>query len=254
VANVTGTPSDDTLYGTSDADVITGDAGNDKLFGFAGNDSLDGGDGNDFLDGGAGADTMSGGIGDDYYTVDDIGDIVTEASGAGTDLVFTTIDYTLPDNVERLAAYDESSTYALTLTGNDLDNEIIGKDGADLIFGGGDGNDILTDNGGLDTFLFTSAPGEANADQIVDFSAGFGEKIELDHNQFTGLAVGALSASQFQRGTVNWQAQDADDRILYDASSGHVYFDPDCSGSQAPLLFATVHEGLNLSASDFAVV
>jgi serralysin len=464
MANVSGTPGDDILYGTDDSDVITGDAGNDKLFGFGGNDSLDGGDGSDMLDGGTGADTMTGGIGNDYYYVDDTGDIVTEASGAGTDLVFTTIDYTLPDNVERLAPVDESSTNPLTLTGNALNNEIIGNNGADILTGGGgsdtltglagddgyivtssgtiinesagggydtiyvdlntsnalhstfdytlfrgegpgghnpelwqinnieqlsvydqtttnsvnlrgslqndvltgndginifeghagndtmvgyggddryfvgeagdtvieqagggqdivyvgryypekttgpapsitdyvlpdnverlaaalvsssnipltqyhltgnaldneiagndaanviaggDGNDILTGYGGLDNFVFSSAPGAANADHIADFSAGFGEKIELDHNVFTGMDLGTLSDSQFQRGTVNWQAQDADDRILYDISTGSIYFDPDGSGAQAPELFATVHDGLILSASDFTII
>jgi Ca2+-binding RTX toxin-like protein len=152
MANVTGTAGDDILYGTDDPDTITGDTGNDKLFGFGGNDTLDGGDGSDMLDGGAGADTMTGGIGNDYYYVDDTGDIVTENAGAGSDLVFTTIDYVLPDYVERLAATDASSTYALTLVGNSLDNEIIGNNGANLI-DGGNGQDIMRGNGGDDQYV-----------------------------------------------------------------------------------------------------
>jgi Ca2+-binding RTX toxin-like protein len=170
MANVAGTPNDDILYGTGDPDTITGDGGNDKLFGFAGNDTLDGGDGSDMLDGGAGADTMSGGIGNDYYYVDDTGDIVTEASGAGTDLVFTTIDYTLPDNVERLAPVDESSTAALTLTGNALNNEITGNAGDNWLIGGG-GTDLLRGFGGDDHYIVDSVG------DVVAESAGGGYDI-----------------------------------------------------------------------------
>ena len=127
-----GTPGDDILYGTDEADDMDGFAGNDRLFGFGGDDALDGGDGSDILDGGTGADGMAGGPGDDYYIVDNAGDVVTEEGASGFDLVFTTIDYTLPAQVERLAVYDRASTFAINLTGNELDNEIIGNDGANL--------------------------------------------------------------------------------------------------------------------------
>ena len=42
-----------------------------------------GGLGNDALNGGAGADTMAGGAGNDTYTVDNAGDVVTEATRRG---------------------------------------------------------------------------------------------------------------------------------------------------------------------------
>ena len=45
---------------------------------------------------------MAGGAGNDYYHVDDAGDIVIEGVGQGTDHVFSTIDYLLADNVENL--------------------------------------------------------------------------------------------------------------------------------------------------------
>lgn len=48
---------------------------------------LSGGGGNDSLDGKAGDDMMAGGLGDDSYTVDSQTDVVTEASGGGTDTV-----------------------------------------------------------------------------------------------------------------------------------------------------------------------
>src|SRR5207344_422525 len=66
---------------------------------------LVGNDGNNVLDGKGNADTMSGGKGDDTYVVDNAGDVVTEAAGAGTgtDTVQSSLlNYTLTANVENL--------------------------------------------------------------------------------------------------------------------------------------------------------
>ena len=120
-----------TLMGTSNTDgignslanIIIGNDGNNVITGFGGNDTLDGGGGNDTLNGGVGADQMSGGIGDDTYNVDNAGDVVIEAVGAGSDRVISSIDYTLTANVERLDLIGS----AITGTGNGLDNVLAGN-------------------------------------------------------------------------------------------------------------------------------
>lgn len=123
---------------------IVGLDGNDTLTGNAGNDRLDGGNGNDKLNGGVGADVMIGGLGNDIFYVDNLGDLVIEAAGGGTDTVFTTLlDYTLTSEVEKLTS---SGAGDFILTGNALANTITGGAGNDII-SGLDGNDILT--GGL---------------------------------------------------------------------------------------------------------
>ena len=67
-------------------------------------DTLIGGTGSDKLNGGSGADALAGGAGNDVYLVDDLGDTITELSGAGTDKTETTLNtYSLAGaaNVEK---------------------------------------------------------------------------------------------------------------------------------------------------------
>ncbi|QDO96735.1 hypothetical protein FNB15_05335 [Ferrovibrio terrae] len=123
--------------------------GDDTLNGGAGNDTLNGGAGNDILDGGIGADSMTGGTGDDTYTVDNVGDSVSEAAGGGTDTVQSSLNYVLGNNVENLVLLGAAG---LSGTGNALANQITGTSGADTLNGGGD-NDTLNGGGDDDTLL-----------------------------------------------------------------------------------------------------
>ena len=84
---------------------VTGGAGNDSLIGNASANTLTGGAATTSLSGGMGADTMVGGIGNDTYVVDNVGDVVTEALNNGTDLVQTSVSYTLGANVENLTLH-----------------------------------------------------------------------------------------------------------------------------------------------------
>jgi VCBS repeat-containing protein len=132
-----------------------GGAGDDQIQGGAGNDTLQGGTGNDALNGGTGADSMAGGAGNDSYFVDDIGDQVSENLNDGTDLVYSTITYTLGDNVESLvllAPADPSIGQDINGTGNELDNRIDGNSGNNIL-SGLDGNDAFFGWGGTDTLI-----------------------------------------------------------------------------------------------------
>ena len=77
------------------------------------------------------------GAGDDTFFLDDLGDTVFENAGEGSDLVYTSVSYGLGNNVERLAVNGFATTFAITLNGNELDNEIWGNDGANYINGCG---------------------------------------------------------------------------------------------------------------------
>ena len=108
---------------------------------------LVGGAGNDTLQGKGGADTLEGGLGDDVYYVDNIGDVVTELAGEGTDKVNSTVSYTLTANVEQLYLTGIAS---LSGTGNGQNNIIYGNSGNNLLSGGA-GNDSLNGGAGNDT-------------------------------------------------------------------------------------------------------
>jgi Ca2+-binding RTX toxin-like protein len=54
------------------------------------------------LNGGVGADTLIGGAGNDTYVVDNVGDVVIENPGEGTDKVNAGISYALTANVDHV--------------------------------------------------------------------------------------------------------------------------------------------------------
>ena len=92
--------------------------------------------GNDTLNGGVGADRMLGGLGHDTYVVDNIGDVVEESGGDGTDTVQASISFSLADSVHAIGAVENLTllgSAAINGTGNALDNVLIGNAGNNLL-------------------------------------------------------------------------------------------------------------------------
>jgi Ca2+-binding RTX toxin-like protein len=209
------------------------------------------------LNGGAGNDTMVGGKGNDTYYVDATGDVVTEAANAGTDAIITTLStYSISalTNIENLS-YSGSSD--VILTGNALVNKLTGSTGNDTL-AGGLGNDILTGGSGSDIFIFdTVANASKNKDTITDFTSGT-DHIQFSKAIFTGLgsSVGNLTESQFWTGAGVTKAHDVDDRIIYNTTSGALYYDADGSGKGAAVQVALIGTSSHsaLAYTDIAII
>ncbi len=215
----------DTLYGRSSADTLNGDAGNDVIYGGDGDDNANGGADNDLVDGGNGADTLAGGDGDDELYGRQNNDALN--GGAGADDVY----------------------------GGDGDDVVFGGEGDDLLDGGngadrldgGAGADTLIGGANADTFVFSTLLGGGNVDVITGFNVA-DDTIELAISVFGTIAAGALAANAFVIGSA---ATDADDRIIYDAATGALYYDADGNGAGVAAQFATLVPGLALTSADF---
>ena len=136
-----------------------------SLTGNALSNVLTGNGGNNIINGGAGQDTLIGGAGDDTYVVDVVGDVVTEAASAGTDLVQSSVAWTLGANLENLTLL---GTAAIDGTGNSLANVIRGNATNNRIDGGA-GVDTLLGAGGDDTYVVR--PAKSNSTRFADGTA-----------------------------------------------------------------------------------
>ena len=156
------------------------------------------------------------------------------------------------------------------LYGNDGDDNLQGQNGNDTLYGGAgrdtlsgsSGNDVL-DGGkssdtlkggtGADKFVFSSALGATNIDAISDFSV-VDDTIQLKASIFKGCgaAGSTLTAARFFDGPA---AHDASDRIIYDHTTGALFYDADGNGTVASAVqFAILPTGLAMSELDFKII
>ena len=191
--NGTGNSGNNALTGNGGNNSLNGSDGNDSLYGLAGNDRLYGYADNDVLSGGAGNDTMYGGTGNDSFYVDSTIDILSEGVGAGTDAVYSLVNWTLAGQFENLMLQGGGH---LTGTGNTLANAITGNSGNNALRGlagndvldGGTGADSLFGGGGIDVYLFTGNFGKdwIGVDGASSNSQDRVRFLSLSHSQVTG--------------------------------------------------------------------
>jgi len=247
-----------TQIGTPGNDSLTGEAGDDTLVGLGGNDALWGGAGHDVLNGGAGNDRMEGGAGNDIYYVDSRYDVVSETSSAdGTDLVYSSVSYTLSAYVENLTA---TGSAALSLTGNALSNTLTGNSGKNTLKGmggndvlnGGKGNDKLYGGSGKDTFVFNTKPSsKSNKDKILDWNKT-NDTIQLENAVFKKLTkTGTLKKAYFTLGS---KAKDSNDYVGYDKKTGDVWYDSNGSKAGGHVVFANIGKHKAIAYNDFVVI
>ncbi len=235
----------------------TGNAADNTITGNSGVNTLNGKDGNDTLDGGAGSDTMVGGTGNDTYVVGDSVDVVDEVAdgGAGIDTVRSAITFSLLTGTQVKGTVENLTllgTAALNGTGNAGNNTLVGNGGINQLAGGA-GNDTLTGGAGADYFLFNTALNATNnLDKITDFSVA-ADTIRLDNAIFAVLTTAVtLASTAFWIGTA---AHEADDRIIYNSTTGALTYDTNGNVAGGATQFATLlTKPPTLTYADFAVV
>ncbi len=252
------------VSGTGNAgdNIINGNAAANLLSGGGGKDTLNGGGGNDTLNGGTGADLMRGAAGNDTYIVDNALDKVEETATTGSvDLVRASVSYALETGVrvETLSAFSPAGTATINLTGNQFANTVVGNNGANLLLGKGQ-NDVLRGNGGadnlqggagadrlygglgrdvlrgdeiggtqsIDRFYFdTALNASTNVDTVKDFNPAF-DFFHLARSVFKNIGT---SLTRDALRIVGVDTPDAEDRIIYNPTTGALFFDADGTGT-----------------------
>jgi Ca2+-binding RTX toxin-like protein len=135
-----------------------------------------------------------------------------------------------------------------TLIGGSGNDKIIGGPGHDLL-DGGTGHNTLTGGPGADRFVFDTAVGPGNLDIMTDFKHGQ-DKIVLSKTIFGNLTV---DATTFFAGPGATFAHKPTERIIYDKTTGGLYFDP--NGNSGPSTeFALLLHHPQVTINDFALI
>lgn len=265
-----GGAGDDRLYGEAGRDRLYGETGRDRLYGGEDHDWLDGGTENDTLYGGSGNDSLYGRKGDDYLNGDADNDRL--AGEAGNDRLYGGTGHDrLYGGTENDRLYGGSGNDMLygesgmdRLYGDTSNDKLYGNAGNDTLYGGsgndtlygGSGNDGLSGGAGRDTFVFDVRPHKTlNVDRIYDFNVTY-DSIFLENSVFK-VGKGTLAKPQkisSDMFTVGKHAADAQDRIIYDKSTGALYYDADGTGGSVQVRFAVLQKNLKLTYHDFFAI
>jgi Ca2+-binding RTX toxin-like protein len=129
-----------------------------------------------------------------------------------------------------------------------------GGDGGDWLQGGG-WSDTMTGGAGADSFVWAEA-GTNNRDTVTDFVSGTDELL-FENGTLTAMgAAGAWTAgdTRFWASAGATSGHDADDRLIYNTTTGNLYYDADGSGAGAAQVVATFSGAPGMAATDVTVI
>jgi Ca2+-binding RTX toxin-like protein len=218
-------------------EIETGGGGVIMPSGTSGNDKFYASGTVDYWNGGAGWDTVSY-----WYSTSAVGIYLNNMSanwGAAAGDVYAGVEVI------------DGSRFNDTLVGDAGANAFWGDAGNDYLSGGA-GSDTLGGGSGYDTFAFAAALGTSNVDTINDFDVAAGEAILLSRNVFLNIREHELGIfdNAFTKGTA---ATSTSHRLIYNASTGELFYDADGVGGAAQIKFAVLEKGLALSAQNFSM-
>ena len=177
---------------------------------------------------------------------------LTQTGTTGNDYFYGLSDQ--PNRMNGMAGND-------TLVGGNANDSLDGGTGNDYLDGyagndtlsGGAGNDTLTGGDGADQFVFSHLLTLANSDTLTDFTASQGDKIVFDTAFFTQLA-GKKDLTHLLR-SYKSASVGGDDYIVYDNTTGNLYYDPTGLSNASAVLIANLqNKPLTMGANQFAVL
>ncbi|MEH1819450.1 MAG: Calx-beta domain-containing protein [Nostoc sp.] len=253
-----------------------------------------GNNGNNILTGNSGNNILTGGTGDDTYAFNastPLGsDRIQETTTGGNDsLNFSGTSTDTRVNLGIATTQTVNSNLKLTLSANNVIENVIGGNGSDRLIGnslnntlnGGTGNDVLTGGSGADTliggsgndiltggadsdrFLYSSGrafvSSDFGSDILTDFTSG-SDKLVFSKSTFTALSSivgnGLSQVSDFTTVDDDDLAATSNAFLVYSRSSGSLYYNQ--NGNAAGL--GTGAELINLlniptlTTTDFTIV
>ncbi|MEH1924481.1 beta strand repeat-containing protein [Nostoc sp.] len=253
-----------------------------------------GNSGNNILTGNSGNNILTGGTGDDTYAFNastPLGsDRIQETTTGGNDsLNFSGTSTDTRVNLGIATTQTVNSNLKLTLSANNVIENVIGGNGSDRLIGnslnntlnGGTGNDVLTGGSGADTliggsgndiltggadsdrFLYSSgrafASSDFGSDILTDFTSG-SDKLVFSKSTFTALSSivgnGLSQVSDFTTVDDDDLAATSNAFLVYSRNSGSLYYNQ--NGNTAGL--GTGAELINLlniptlTTTDFTIV
>ena len=279
---LTGGARNDSLYGGNGNDRIYGGNGDDGLYNGDGNSKIYGGIGDDGIEGGKGKDSMDGGSGSDvlgfwnigrtgHGAIVDLGRLRGNIldDGYGNTETATGFEILIGSNKNDVFTGNDRANFLAGERGNDRLN---GSGGADRLYGGYDsdkidggmGNDTVVGGYGLDTvtggegadlFVF-NAPnlGESDVDHVVDFQVGV-DKIIFNSSSI-GIQYADLLPAGFLSGPGMTTPNTLSHWVIYDTTTGNLYFDEDGTGTAIGNLIAVFdnHATLTYDMFSFALI
>jgi Ca2+-binding RTX toxin-like protein len=280
---------DDVAYGGAGNDFFQGVEFSEQ----GGDDWMDGGPGNDVFDYTIpwtffreglvpiGNDTIIGGSGTDRVQFSDPGPYAPSPSynmfhGSTTAAVVVDLKngtFSTAEVSGTIVGVEEimGSEYADTILGSRRAESLSGSHGNDHIEGrggndrldGGFGLNTLNGGAGADDFVFNAINSfflpfgfiEAGFNVIEDFTSR--DELLFDNSSFDALgAEGAWSArdARFYAAAGATSGHDANDRLIYNTTTGDLYYDADGSGAGAALPVASLQGAPTLTACDITVI
>ena len=161
--------------------------------------------------------------------IQSIGTVVDDNNGLGSNQ--TLIIRATAVDLSAVTFQSWSATNQVLIEGTAGSDHLVGGDVRDVI-DGGPGKDTLIGGPRVDTFVFDSRLNRlTNVDHITNFVHGQ-DKIALSHHIFGAHLL--VSANTFYAAPHANAAVDTADRIIYNKTTGGLFFDSDGRGGAAP--------------------